>query len=293
MKQKKQVKNTSVSNKRVQKLPLKLTTFKTERDIAIDFATKLQQKFDRMVKSSVLFGSQAKEESSADSDIDIVIIIDDASINWDLELISWYREELAKLIAAQDYGKELHINTIKLTTWWHDLLRGDPVVINILRYGEALIDLGGFFNPIKALLLQGRIKSTPEAVYAALQRAPSHLARSRSAEMSAIEGVYWTLIDSAQAALMTAGLTPPSPEKIPQMLKETFVDKGMLKMNYVNAVRDLYVLHKSIVNNRINSIKGAEIDQWQHTAEAFLSEMTRIINQILDSRKKDSKDNLE
>jgi predicted nucleotidyltransferase len=167
----------------------------TEKDIAMDFATRVQKKFDRIVKASVLFGSQTtgKHNATAESDIDIILIVDDASIEWDQELVAWYREELAKLIADQDYGKELHINTVRLTTWWQDMLHGDPVVINILRYGEALIDYGGFFNPQKALLLQGKIRSTPEAVYAALQRAPWHIARSRASQMGAIEGVIGRL----------------------------------------------------------------------------------------------------
>ena len=255
-----------------------------EKEIAMDFAQKAYVKFDKMIKASVLFGSQAKNTASSGSDIDIILIIDDAAINWDLELISWYREELGKIISAQNYSKELHINTIKLTTWWQDLMHGDPVVLNILRYGEALIDSGGFFNPLKALLLQGRIKSTPEAVYAALQRAPAHIARSKAAEAGAIEGVYWAMIDSAQAALITAGKLPPSPEHIPEMLKETFVDSGMLKINSVRAIRDLYVLHKSISHGQVSDIKGVELDQWQDTAEKFLLEMTKIIDVLLEKK---------
>jgi uncharacterized protein (UPF0332 family) len=256
----------------------------SEKDIAMDFAEKVQRRFDRLVKASVMFGSQTQEMNSATSgsDIDIILIIDDVSIDWDLELISWYREELGKLIVSQNYSKELHINTVKLSTWWEDLMHGDPVVINILRYGEPLIDYGGFFNPLKALLLKGKIKSTPEAVHAALLRAPTHIARSKLAEMGAIEGVYWAMVDSAQAALMTAGKIPPTPDHIPEMLKENFVDSGMLKMNYVKVFRELYVLHKSIIHGQVNHVKGQEIDEWQNLAENFLSEMTRIINTLLE-----------
>jgi len=146
-----------------------------------------------------------------------------------------------------------------------------------------LID-SGFFNPLKALLLKGKIKSTPEAVYAALQRAPGHIARSKSAEMSAIEGAYWAMIDSAQAALMTAGKMPPSPEHIPQMLREVFVDSGMLKMNYVRALQDLYSLHKAIAHGQVRNIKGQEIDEWQEIAEKFLGEMIRIVDNLIESK---------
>lgn len=259
----------------------------TKKEMAMDFAVKVHQKFDRIVKASILFGSNASAKNNAveGSDIDIILIIDDASINWDLELISWYREELARLISAQNYSSELHINTVKLTTWWEDLLHGEPVVVNILRYGEALIDSGGFYNPLKALLISGKIRSTPEAVYASLRRAPNHIARSRASEMGAIEGAYWAMIDSAQAALMMAGKMPPSPEHIPELLKETFVDSGMLKANFANGLKDLHDLHKAILHGSITSVKGASIDVWQDLAERFLKEMTRIIDTLLEARK--------
>ncbi len=259
---------------------------KNEKDIAINFASQVHKRFDLMIKSSILFGSQAKNEATPGSDIDVIFIIDDASINWDLELISWYREELAKIIASNKYARELHINTMKLTTFWNDLLHGDPVVLNILRYGEALIDSGGFFNPVKALLLQGKIRSTPEAVYSALQRAPNHLARSKVSVLNAIEGVYWCMTDSAQAALITAGKLPPSPEHIPEMLKEMFVDTGLIKIELVRALRDIYMIHKGIAHGSITHVKGAEIDRWQYVAENFMSDMTKVIDSLIDHENK-------
>lgn len=258
---------------------------KDEKKIAMDFAMTLHKHFDRLIKATVLFGSQAKNTAKASSDIDIIVVIDDASIQWDLELISWYREELAKIINAKDYARELHINTIKLTTWWQDLLHGDPVILNILRSGEALIDSGGFFEPLKALLLQGKIYSTPEAVYVALQRAPAHLARSRAAEVNAIEGVYWAMIDSAQAALMTAGKLPPSPEHIPDMMEDAFVAPGILKGGYVRWLRNIYLLHKSILHGETRNVKGVDIDEKQAQAEKFLGEMSKLINYLLESKK--------
>lgn len=273
-------------NRKEKALLNKNPKFENEREMALDFAMKVQQRFDKMIKSIVLFGSQAKNKASSSSDTDIVILIDDASIQWDLELISWYREELGKLIQNVDYGKELHINTIKLTTWWNDLLYGDPVVINIIRYGDVLIDSGGFFNPLKALLLQGRIRSTQEAVYVTLERAPTHLLRSKATKIGAIEGAYWCMVDAAQAALITVGKLPPSMENIPSMLREEFVNKGMLKSNYANAFRDLYDLHKGISHGAIHEIAGKDIDEWQKVAESFLNEMARIINKIIDTHKK-------
>lgn len=256
----------------------------TEREIALDFASIVHKRFDALVKATVLFGSQAKNTATSSSDIDVIIIIDDAAINWDLELTAWYREELGKLIKEKHYSRDLHINTIKLTTWWQDLMHGDPVVLNILRYGEALIDIGGFFNPQKSLLLQGRISSTPEAVYEALQRAPGHLARSKMNQLSAVEGIYWAMVDSAQAALVMSGQLPPSPEHVADMLRETFTSKGILKQDFVNWYRTVFAMHKDIVHGKITSVKGGEIDFWHEKASIFVKKMTEIIEQLLNKK---------
>ncbi len=260
----------------------KTLELKTNRDIAMDFAVKVSEKFDKIVKSVVLFGSSVKDNLAAGSDVDIMIIVDDATIKWDMELTAWYREELGRLIQQNPYKKELHINTARLTTWWLDIQKGDPVVMNVLRFGEAMIDFGGFFNPQKILLEQGKIRSTPEAVYTALQRAPFHLSRSRVSILSAIEGIYWCMVDTAQAMLITAQQIPPSPEHIPIMLKETFVDKGRLDMKYVTDFRDLYVLHRKIIHGDLTHIKGEEIDAWRDKAEAFLQKATEIIKEIVE-----------
>lgn len=252
-----------------------------EKDIALDFATKVYEKFNKIIKSIILFGSQTKNTAVSGSDIDIIIIVDDASIKWDQELIVWYREELGKLIQSNPYKKELHINSVKLTTWWQDLLRGDPVVINIIRFGESIIDFGGFFSPLKILLQQGKIKSTPEAIYTALQRTPVHIARSRANELGSIEGLYWAMVDAAQAALMAAKQSPPSPEHIPILLKELFVDTGNLKMRYVVMYRDLLVLHRKIIHGEITDLKGAEIDEWQTRTQDFFREMVRLVKNLV------------
>jgi predicted nucleotidyltransferase/uncharacterized protein (UPF0332 family) len=255
---------------------------KKESDIAMDFAEKAYRKFDKLVKSVILFGSTARQDTVIGSDIDIILLIDDVAVSWDQELIAWYREELEKLIKANPYQQNLHINTVKLSTWWEDLMRGDPVVLNVLRYGEAMIDLAGFFNPLKSLLLKGKITATPEAIYSALQRAPIHIARSKNSELNAIEGLYWSMVDSSHAALIAANVPPASPEHVSIDLKTTFVDSGKLNMKYVVWYRDLLILHKKIAHGEIKEIKGIDIDAWQERSEEFLDVMARLVKDLIE-----------
>lgn len=254
---------------------------KTEHEIAMDFAVKAYQKFDKTIKSIVLFGSVAKQDNVVGSDIDIVIILDDVSVKWDDELIGWYREELDKLLRLNPYGKSLHINTVKLSTWWQDLMRGDPTVINILRYGESMIDFGGFFEPLKFLLLEGKIRPSPEAIYVNLQRAPMHLQRSRASELGAIEGLFWAMVDSAHAALIAVGVLPPSPEHLAVDLREHFVSIGKLKPKYLEWYRDILLLHKRINHGEVTDLKGVEIDAWQEKTKEFVDVMARLVKDIV------------
>ena len=252
-----------------------------EHDIAYDFSIKVYEKFNKMIKSIILFGSTAKRIAESGSDIDLIIIIDDCSVQWDDELTAWYREELGKIISSNPYRKSLHINTVRLSTWWNDLLRGDPVVINIIRWGEAMLDFGGFFNPLKILLQQGKIKSTPEAIYTALERAPMHMLRSKTSILNAIEGLYWACVDSAHAALIAAKQLPPSPEQIAEMLKEQFVDNNLLDAKYVIWYRDLYILAHKILHGAVIEIKGKDIDMWQARTDEFVRVMAQLIKKII------------
>jgi predicted nucleotidyltransferase len=268
----------------VKETPKGITTLqlKDEHEIAMDFAVKVYQKFENIVKSIVLFGSTVKQTMSSGSDIDIIIVIDDVSVNWETEVVNWYREELDKILQKNPYSKALHINTVKLSTWWEDLMKGDPVIINILRHGEAMIDLAGFFEPLKHLLIRGKIKATPEAIYTCLQRAPEHIRRSKNSELASIDGLYWAMVDASHAALIAEKVLPPSPEHIPLDLQETFVDSGRLKPKYVSWYKDILMLHKKISHGEITDLKGVEIDDWQQKAEEFLSVMVQLVKESVE-----------
>lgn len=273
---------TKISKKREKQFPsLKL---RDEHDIAYDFAVKAYEKFGKILKSIILFGSTVKGRLRKGSDIDIIIILDDCTIQWDAELIAWYREELGKIIRANPYRKPLHINSVRLSTWWEEMIRGEPVIINIIRYGQPLIDFGGFFTPLKVLLARGKIKSTPESIYIILQRAPLHLARTKASLLNSIEGLYWAMVDASHAALIAAKRVPPSPEHIPQMLEQTFVETNKLNAKYIAWYKNMYKLAHDILHGSISDVPGKEVDEWQDKTDLFIREMTKIIDKIISKK---------
>jgi predicted nucleotidyltransferase/uncharacterized protein (UPF0332 family) len=256
-------------------------TLTEDQDIALDFATKSYEKFGKIIKSVVMFGSAAKKKQEKGSDLDIILIVDDCSVQWDQELVAWYREELGKLIRHNPYKRALHITTVRLSTWWQEMLRGEPVIINMIRYGQPIIDFGGFFTPLKVLLAQGKIKSTPESIYIMLNRAPMHLARTKIALINSIEGMYWAMVDSSHAALVAAKQVPPSPEKIPELLKETFVNRRWLDSKYISWYQEVYKLSHAILHGTVNEVHASQIEQLQQKTDLFLREMAKLVERSI------------
>ena len=254
-------------------------------DIAYDFAIKVYKNFKEVIKSVVLFGSVPKKEAKSKSDIDLIVIIDDCTIEWDQELIAWYREELGKLIAKEKYAKDLHVNTITLSTFWEELKAGEPLVINVIRYGEALIDFGGFFNPLKILLKEGKIRSTPESIYTLLERAPIHYSRAKNSMLGVVDGLYWTMVDAAHAALISADIMPSSPEEIPEILYEEFVKTKKLHKKYVSYYNEIFSVAKEIAHGKLKSLSGSELDDWFEKADLFLREMARLVHELIEDKR--------
>ncbi|MCD4759780.1 nucleotidyltransferase domain-containing protein [archaeon] len=257
----------------------------TDYDTAMDFAVKAYKKLQEVIKSIVLFGSAAKDETKKGSDIDILIIVDDCSMQWDQELIAWYREELGKLIDKQKYSEKLHINTVTLSTYWEDVREGEPAAINIIRYGQSLIDYGGFFDPLKALLAKGRIRPSPEAIFTTLKRAPLHISRARFDIANSIEHLYWAMVDAAHAALMARHQVPPSPEHIPEMLEQLFVSKKQLHPKYIKWYKELYELAHDIVHGNVKSLTGKEIDETMARTIEFEKAMRQITSRLIHNEK--------
>ncbi len=267
------------------KKEVKKSALDTDRDIAYDFSTKAYQKFRDIIKAIAMFGSATKQESTKKSDIDIVIIIDDCTVNWDEELIAWYREELAKLLASQKYKKDIHVNTVTLTAFWEEVRAGEPLVINVLRYGEPLVDLGGFFGPLKILLAKGRIRPSAEAIFTTAQRSGQHLGRANASLLNSVEGFYWAMVDSSHAALMALNVIPPSPEHVADLLNITLVKQKLISKDHVEWYEYVRKTAKTIIHGEINNISGKEIDDIKKKSEEFVREVNEITKALIKNQK--------
>ncbi len=244
-------------------------------EIARKFAKIMYKEFGTFLSGLVLFGSATKKNPSPKRDLDILIILDDVKIKFSHELVETYRILTERAIAQVD-PQRLHVQSMKLTSFWEYVRAGDPVAVNILRSGIALIDTG-FFDPLQALLDQGRIRPSQESVWTYFTMAPASLHRSKQHLLTATVDLYWATIDAAHAALMVVGEIPPSPDHVADMLEEKLFAKKHIRKKSAQTMRKLYKVFKQIVHREVKSVSGRDYDLLRREADEFVTEMRQFI----------------
>lgn len=255
----------------VRKLAQKNITRYPQEDIQIarQFATIMYKELGGLLSGVILFGSTVTTPGKS-RDVDILLVLDDVRVQFSKVLIDTYRIIAEKAIA--ETSQRLHIQSMKLTAFWEYVRAGDPIAVNILRNGVALVDTG-FFDPLQALLDQGRIRPSEESVWTYFTMAPASLHRSKMNILTAAVDLYWAAIDAAHAALMAQGDIPPTPSHVAGMLR------SHLKASRQDAktMDLLYDLFKKITHRDIKEISGLDYDRYRKITEKFVNNMKAFI----------------
>ena len=248
--------------------------YKEDVETAYRFTNEIYKELGSFIRAVVIFGSTARREKGPGGDIDILVIIDDLMMNMSPEVVEAYRLIVQKSIVR--ISTKLHITTMRFTAFWDYMRNGDPIAINLLRDGVALID-SGFFDPMQALLKRGRVRPTQESIWTYYTRAPNTLHNSKWHLLEAVIDLYWAVIDAAHAALMKIGEIPPTPEHVADLMEQKLVKKNMLEHKYVIIMRNFYRLMKMVTHREIVEIKGEEFDHYYRSAEDFVHRMRKLI----------------
>jgi len=259
--------------KRKEKRELERNYPKEEFVIAQTFAKRVYKEYGEFVRGVVLFGSTVKKNKA--KDVDMLVILDDIKIDFTEAVVQTYRIILQKIIADTE-PERLHVQTMKFTSFWEYVRVGDPVAINILRYGVALIDTG-FFDPLQALLDEGRIRPSKEAISTYFAMSPASIHRSKQHLLSAGVDLYWAVIDSAHAALMKHGEVPPSPDHVAEIMEKTLIKERIVSRKSSSTMKELYSLFKDITNRKKVELSGKEYDGYKKKADEFVKEMEKFI----------------
>ncbi len=239
-------------------------------DLAVKFAKAIYKEFGKFLKAVVIFGSAVKDRKKGEGDIDILCIVDDVETVLTPELIDTYRVVTERTI--RKISTRLHVISLKFTSFWEYARAADPIAVNILRDGVALVD-SGFFAPVQRLLFTGRIRPSPEAIQNYFIRAPTTLQNSKWHILRATSDLYWAVIDSAHAALMHMGQVPPSPAHVADMMEAKMLPRRIVSKRDIDIVRQFYKVYKMIEHREIKEIKGDQFDKYYKEAYDFVQKM--------------------
>lgn len=246
----------------------------TDLKIAQQFAADLKKELEDFLLGVVVFGSLSRGDSTDKSDIDLLVITDDATFVITEAMLEGYRIIVNSLI--QKHSLRLHITSMTFTSFWEHVKAGDPVIVNILRDGFALLD-AGFFDPLQKLLQQGRIRPSEESVWRYYGRSPKTLLNSRWHVLQATFDLYWAVIDAAHAALMRRNVLPPTPEHVADLLEQEYVRPKLLEKKYADIMRNFYTLSKMITHREVKHITGQQYEKYYADAEDFIRRMKILI----------------
>ena len=262
---------------RVEKRERRIAPYIDQKDynIALAFAKKVYKEFGTFISAIVLFGSVAERKEKR-YDVDLLIVVDDVKVKLHPEILEAYRVIVEKAIL--DISPRIHVQTMKYSSFWEYVRAGDPVAVNILRSGIALVDTG-FFDPLQALLDNGRIRPSIEAIETYFTMSYASLFRSRDHLLAGAFDLYWAAIDAAHSALMSIGEIPPSPEHVADMIKEKLVKGRKLDGKYANIMQELYLISKKITHREIKYLNGKEYDKLRDRTEDFVKRMKKFIEE--------------
>lgn len=246
-----------------------------DQEIMMEFTKQVTKELGGMVSAVVLFGSSTRKENTPAHDLDVLLILDDIKIQMSAELVQTYRIVIEKIISEVSKEK-LHVQILHLTAWWGYVRAGDPVAINILREGFSIVDTG-FFDPLQALLDDGKIRPSEEAIYTYMNASDASLFRADSHMINAVMDLYWAVIDASHAALMSADQIPRNPGQVADMLREVFVRNGKLTEKEAKTMEMFYSLSKEIVYKKLKKVEPEEFKEYQKLALSFVEQAKKLI----------------
>ena len=255
---------------------------KSDYETALDFSKKMKHEFGEFVKAIVLFGSSARNSEKKRSDIDVLVIVDDLSIEMSAEIVESYRLITEKIISS--VSKKLHVTTLRYLTFWQYARDANPVAVNILRDGVPIIDTG-FIAPLQKLLKRGEIKPSIESIFGYFSRSSAALVSSKQSVLRGALDLYWAAIDASQCLLMMYGKVSPSPEHVADMIEEILLPQNVLTKKDVALIRELFHLSKLIEHNELKYLSGKDFDDYYKKTYDLVTDIKKEIEKVGDKIK--------
>ena len=238
-------------------------------ELADKFARSAKDRYKEMIASVLLVkGASADETNKA------VLIVDD----YNTPLLVQTINEMKMALTEENFKQKLDLEfSIMLASdFWKHFNEQNREVWDMMRRSYIVQDIG-FMSPLLDLFVKGRIRPTKEARNVYFMKAEKSLKNSNSHLRTAIIDIYWSIIDVAHAAVMMAGITPPSPKDLAETFRRELVARNLLHKRCADVIDNIYNIAKDILHKKRWDVTGKEFDLLVADAEFFIKEVTEFI----------------
>ncbi len=250
-------------------------------ELVYKFSSQLASKeyMGGLIQAIVLFGSVSRDEQMEDSDIDLLVLINDVENVITSEMASAYSLTTGSLLAKLNAHEKLHLTTLGVLRFWDGVRNGDPVIMSLLRTGKPIVDTG-FFTPLKKLLEKGLIKPSPESVRAHMSMARKLVNNTKMHVVASVADLYWAVMDSFHAYVMALGLRTVAPLKAPALMKKLARKYG-IPARHVTTMAELVKVMRAVIHGRKNEFTGAEYDRLKKKASDFVKYVGSRVSSLI------------
>jgi len=232
---------------------------------------KVKDKYGPLIASAVI-----KKTVSSKGAVDAVFIIDD------FNSIVVAPQVADVKVAASEYAYSssimLNCDVVLASAVWSGLKSKDDSIVGLMRDSLVVYD-NGFFLPCQELLVTGKIRPSKESVRVYFVKAENSVKSSGGRVDRAVLDLYWAVIDSAHAAVMIAGITPPSPKDLAETIKRDLVKRNLVHKRCGDIVDKFYNIAKRIMHKEIFGVSGREFDELLADADFFIKEMDEFVKE--------------
>jgi predicted nucleotidyltransferase len=247
---------------------------------------KVLQKFEKYVMSYAIAGSMVRGESTATSDVDTYVVIDDTDVTRMtgaelrsrlMGMIVGYAQEAAMAAGVKNV---LNVQVYVLSDMWDSIKNATPTIVTLLREGIPLYDRG-MFAPWKQLLIKGKIKPTPEAITQYKKSGEQWVKRTEAKLREiAIEDFFWATITPTQGAMMLLGYHASTPNHMAADMRKWLVKDGLIEEKYVKIWEKILKVRKDFEHGTIKTVDGATVVELLENTKLYLKRIDKLFEVV-------------
>lgn len=232
-------------------------------------SNKIRGKYSGMVASTLVqhsFEDQPK--------LILTVVIDDLNNTLLDQTVADVRLSVSEM--AYEGPIQMTGEVILASQFWKGVRNKDSRTLDVIRNSLVVHD-NGFFYPIQDLLVNGKMRPSRESVRIYFMKSDKAIKNANEHVAKAIIDLYWAVTDAAHSAVMTAGITPPSPKELSSVVNDVLVRRNLVHPRCVEIISNVYTVAKKIMHKQQFEFTGREYDKYLEDVDFFIQEMNDFV----------------